>query len=212
MNALSLDRREFARLCVLEISRAAKLSGSKSPDPETMQMLAEDMAASSALARVPCSRVRELFAHARAYHSETPVLKHLVKSWAAISPKADAPAPNDAPRLPAPPALAHSEAQMRKLAAIRSARAQGGILALMASFRIPDEDGGQCRHLEPEEWMLPLLELDPSLGEVEAMSRMCTKACIAWYKRNKNHPPCWGKWLEHYGVTYEGKVGWRDDG
>lgn len=201
----SLDRREFARLCVLEMGRAAKLAGTKSPDPDTLQMLAEDMAGSPALSRVPCSRVRELFAHARAHHSETPVLRHLVKSWGTLSPKAE-PTPKDAPRLPAPPELCNSEAQMRKLAAVRTVLAERGQMGLVYQRGARTTVAGLyppthnlADQLEPEEWMLPLLELDPSRGEVEAMVKASTPSSIAFYKRRPDIYPCWGQWLAQYG-------------
>ena len=203
-NERSLERREFARLCVLEMGRAAKLAGNKSPDPDTLQMLAEDMADSQALARVPSSRVRELFAHARAHHSETPVLRHLVKSWAAISPKSE-PTPKDAPRLPAPPELSHSEAQMRKLAAIRTILAEQNRMGIdvQTSGHLRSVDPCQAHNLadqmEPEEWMLQLLEQDPSRDEVDAMVKASTPSSIAFYKRRPDIYPCWGQWLAHYG-------------
>ena len=204
-NERSLERREFARLCILEMGRAAKLAGGKSPDPDTLQMLAEDMADSPALARVPSSRVRELFAHARAHHSETPVLRHLVKSWATISPKTE-PTPRDAPRLPAPPELCNSDAQMRKLAAARTVLAERGQMGLVwqsgektAVAELYPPTHNLADQLEPEEWMIPLLEQDPSRVEVEAMLKASTPSSFAFYKRRPDIYPCWGKWLAHYG-------------
>ena len=182
MTSLSADRKEFARLCVVEMKLASKLSGGKMPDQDWLAAMAEDMARSPALAKVPCSRLKELFAHARAYYAEAPILRHLVKSWATISPKAE-PTPKDAPRLAPPPALDHSEAQMRKLAAVRTAKAMGQTFA-------------EC---DEEDWMVPLLQQDPSRVEVAAMRKASTDSTLAFYRRMPDLPPCWGQWMAHYG-------------
>lgn len=198
MAELSLDRKEFARLCAMEIQRAAKLAGTKMPDPDLVREMALDMAASHALSRVPGSRVPELFSLARAYYDETPVLRHLVKAWDNHMRPQDAPAPKDAPRLPPPSELPHSEAQMRHLAAVRASIACGGHSALMAIARDAAED--VRRELEAQDWMIPLLELDPSRGEVEAMARASTDNSLAFYRRCPDLYPHWGKWLAHYGI------------
>ena len=75
MYDLNPDRKEFARVCGLEIQKAAKLAGTRMPDADFVAVMAMDMASSQALSRVPHSRVPELFAIARANYSETPVLR-----------------------------------------------------------------------------------------------------------------------------------------
>lgn len=203
MAELSIDRREFARLCAIEIQKAAKLAGAKMPDADFVREIALDIAGSPALSRVACSRVTELFAVARAHYSETPILRHLVKAWDNHMKPQDAPAPKDAPRLAPPAELVHSEAQMRHLAAVRTSIAAGGHMRMMTQSR--DRDGNQntvslCGELEAQEWMLPLLELDPSRGEVEAMRKASTGNTLAFYRRCPDLYPCWGKWLAHYGI------------
>ena len=201
MAELSIDRREFARLCAMEIQRAAKLAGTKMPDPDFVREIALDMASSHALSRVPCSRVAELFSLARSYYAETPLLRHLVKAWDNhMKPQAEAPAPKDAPKLAPPPELAHSEAQMRHLAAVRTSLAEGGHMAAMATCEKKTTAVELCEPLQAEDWMFQLLELDPSRGEVEAMARACTLSSLVWYKSNPDRYPCWGKWLNHYGI------------
>ena len=204
MAELSLDRKEFARLCAMEIQRAAKLAGAKMPDADFILEMSLDMAASPALSRVPGSRVPELFSLARAHYAETPVLRHLVKAWEYhMKPQADAPAPKDAPRLAPPTELAHSEAQMRHLAAVRTSIAAGGNMAVMTETRDRNGDHNTvslCGELEAQDWMIPLLELDPSRGEVEAMARASTENSLAFYRRCPDLYPCWGKWLAHYGI------------
>lgn len=195
---LSADRKEFARLCQLEIQKAAKLSGARLPDLETVKIMALDMAASPALARIPCQRVTELFAHARANYAESPILRHLVKSAQAIKP-IDAPAPTDAPRLPPPKGLQGDAGRLRKLAAVRTCIAEGGAIMQIAN--------GLCGNLgslalRKEPWMEPLLDADPTREEVQAMIE-ATPVGVAWFMANPNKAPYWGRWIKEYGLAGE---------
>lgn len=193
---LSADRKEFARLCGLEIQKAAKLSGGRLPDLETVRVIALDMASSSALNRIPCQRVGELFSHARANYSETPILRHLVKSAQAIKP-IDAPAPTDSPRLPPPKGLQGDAGRLRKLAAVRTCIAEGGAIMQIAN--------GLCGNLgslalRQEPWMEPLLDADPTREETQAMIEACPVG-VAWFLVNDSRPPFWGRWLREYGLV-----------
>lgn len=206
MTSLSADRKEFARLCVVEMKRASKLSGGKMPDQDWLAAMAEDMARSSALAKAPCSRVTELFAHSRAYYAEAPILRHLVKSWNALRPKAE-PLPSDAPMLAPPPALDHSEAKMRKLAAVRTVLAERGQFGLAIDGRglsvvtlVQASTRAIAKELDVEDWMVPLLQHDPSREEVAAMRKASTDSTLAFYRRMPDLPPCWGGWIAYYGI------------
>lgn len=193
MSSRSADRAEFARLCGLEIQKAAKLSGSKMPDLDFIKVMALDMADCQQLARIPCGRVEELFKHARANYSETPLLKHLVKSANAIKPIGQ-PAPQDAPRLPPPPPLQNDRARLRKLAAVRTAIAEGGVFA--------DFQHKACNNmgaLKAEEWMIPFLASDPGRDETAEMFAACPCG-VAWFLENPEWPPRWGYWLTLYGI------------
>ena len=195
---LSADRKEFARLCQLEIQKAAKLSGTRLPDLETIRIMAVDMAASPSLARIPCQRVPELFAHARANYAESPILRHLVKSAQAIKPM-DSPAPSDAPRLAPPKPLFGDAAKWRHLAAVRTAIAEGGGMANRATST-PSQIGGMEIRAEP--WMEPFLVADPKLEEVQEMID-ATPVGVAWFLANPGKPPYWGRWIKEYGLAGE---------
>ena len=107
--------------------------------------IAQDMA-ESLPARIPHERVPELFRVARAHYARVPSLNDLQRAWDNhMKPQAEAPAPKDAPKLAPPPELAHSEAQMRHLAAVRTAIAEGRTFELCAR----------------EDWMEPYLAADP---------------------------------------------------
>lgn len=184
MAELSMDRKEFARLCAIEIQKAAKLSGGRLPDADFVRVMSMDMAGSQALSMVPCSRVPELFSIARAHYAETPVLRHLVKAWDNhMRPESSAPAPKDAPRLPSP-GLHNSEARMRHLAAVRTSLAMGKTF----------------QGCEAEAWMDQLLKTDPSREEVQAMVSASTQNSLAYYERCPDIPPFWGHWMLHYGI------------
>lgn len=193
---LSADRKEFARLCGLEIQKAAKLSGGRLPDLETIKVIALDMASSRELSRIPCQRVSELFAYARANYNETPILRHLVKSAQAIKP-IDAPSPNDSPRLPPPKAIGEDRAKWRKLAAIRTCLAEGGALK-----NIVNNLAGQAgiMAMRVESWMKPLLAEDPTIDEVRGHVEACPVG-VKWFLDNENVPPFWGKWINLYGLA-----------
>lgn len=206
---LSTDRLEFRRVCDLELNKAAVLSGAFDKLATTDQVdqakkrlfaIAQDMA-ESLPNRIPHERVPELFRVARAHYARVPALNDLQRAWDNhMKPQAEAPAPNDAPKLAPPPELAHSEAQMRHLAAVRTGLAEGGHMAVMAMCEKKTTAVELCDPLQAEEWMLPLLELDPSRCEVEAMARACTISSLVWYKSNPDRYPCWGKWLGQYGI------------
>ena len=206
---LSTDRLEFRRVCDLELNKAAVLAGAFDKLATTDQVdqakkrlfaIAQDMA-ESLPARIPHGRVPELFRVARAHYARVPGLHDLQRAWDNhMKPQAEAPAPKDAPKLAPPPELAHSEAQMRHLAAVRTSLAEGGHMAAMATCEKKTKAVELCEPLNVEDWMLPLLELDPSRGEVEAMARACAPSTLAWYKNNPDRYPCWGKWLNQYGI------------
>lgn len=200
MAELSIDRKEFARLCAIEIQKAAKLSGAKMPDSDFVQVIALDMASSPGLAHVPTSKVPELFAIARAHYSETPILRHIVKAWEThMKPKQDAPMPSDAPRLMPPPSLSRIESNMRKLAAVRTCMASGGHMQIMSMAR----EAASCytNVLEIEDWMNDPLMDDPSIEETRAMIAASTESSISFYLRNPGLQPCWGHWIMHYGLS-----------
>ena len=206
---LSTDRLEFRRVCDLELNKAAVLAGAFDKLATTDQVdqakkrlfaIAQDMA-ESLPNRISHERVPELFRVARAHYARVPGLHDLQRAWDNhMRPQAEAPAPKDAPKLAPPPELAHSEAQMRHLAAVRTGLAEGGRMAAMATCEKRTTAVELCEPLQAEEWMFPLLELDPSRGEVEAMARACTSSSIAWYAANQNVPPCWGGWIAFYGI------------
>ena len=206
---LSTDRLEFRRVCDLELNKAAVLAGAFDKLATTDQVdqakkrlfaIAQDMA-ESLPARIPHERVPELFRVARAHYARVPGLHDLQRAWDNhMKPQAEAPAPKDAPKLAPPPELAHSEAQMRHLAAVRTSLAEGGHMAAMATCEKKTKAVELCEPLNVEDWMLPLLELDPSRGEVEAMARACTLSSLVWFKSNPDRYPCWGKWLNQYGL------------
>lgn len=204
---LSADRLEFRRVCDIELNKAAVLSGAFDKLSTTDQVdqakkrlfaIAQDMA-ESLPSRIPHGRVPELFRVARAHYARVPGLHDLQRAWDNhMKPQAEAPAPKDAPRIAPPPALAHSEAQMRHLAAVRTCIACAGHAAIMSIAR--DAAADVKRELEAQEWMRPLLELDPSREEVSAMASACTKSSLAWYAANPEIPPCWGGWIAFYGT------------
>lgn len=206
---MSTDRLEFRRVCDLELNKAAVLSGAFDKLATTDQVdqakkrlfaIAQDMA-ESLPARIPHERVPELFRVARAHYARVPGLLDLQRAWDNhMTPQAEAPAPKDAPKLAPPPELAHSEAQMRHLAAVRTSLAEGGHMAAMATCEKKTTAVGLCEPLQAEDWMFPMLELDPSRGEVEAMARACSLSSLVWYKSNPDRYPCWGKWLNQYGI------------
>lgn len=193
---LSADRKEFARLCGLEIQKAAKLSGVRLPDLETIKIIALDMASSRELSRIPCHRVAELFSHARANFNEAPILRHLVKSAQAIKP-IDAPSPKDTPRLPPPKAIGDDRAKWRKLAAIRTCLSEGGELKRIVS-NLAGQHGMMAMRIEP--WMRPLLAESPTIDEVRGHVEACPVG-VKWFLDNENVPPFWGKWINLYGLA-----------
>lgn len=206
---LSTDRLEFRRVCDLELNKAAVLAGAFDKLATTDQVdqakkrlfaIAQDMA-ESLPNRIPHERVPELFRVARAHYARVPGLHDLQRAWDNhMKPQAEAPAPKDAPKLAPPPELAHSEAQMRHLAAVRTSLAEGGRMAAMATCEKKTTAVEPCDPMQAEDWMFPLLELDPSRGEVEAMARACTLSSLVWFKSNPDRHPCWGKWLNQYGI------------
>lgn len=206
---LSTDRLEFRRVCDIELNRAAVLAGAFDKLATTDQAdqakkrlfaIAQDMA-ESLPARIPHERVPELFRVARAHYARVPALNDLQRAWDNhMRPQAEAPAPKDAPKLAPPPELAHSEAQMRHLAAVRTSLAEGGYMRTVITREKKTSTAELCSPVQMEEWMIPLLELDPSRGEVEAMTRACTSSSLAWYAANPNIPPCWGGWIAFYGI------------
>lgn len=195
------------RLCVVEIKKAHEIAEKALPSERAIIATAEDMAEGLPGA-IRNAQVAQLFRLARTHYARVPCLLDLHKAWENhMRPKADAPAPKDAPRLPAPPELCNSEAQMRKLAAVRTVLAERGQMGLACQSRgktvvaelYPPQARNLADQLEPEEWMIPLLEQDPSRGEVEAMVKASTPSSIAFYKRRLDIYPCWGQWLAHYG-------------
>ena len=206
---LSTDRLEFRRVCDLELNKAAVLAGAFDKLATTDQVdqakkrlfaIAQDMA-ESLPARIPHDRVPELFRVARAHYARVPGLHDLQRAWDNhMKPQAEAPAPKDAPKLAPPPELDRSEAQMRHLAAVRTSLAEGGQMRVSATRGKKASTAELCSPLQAEEWMHPLLALDPSRAEVEAMTRACTSSSLAWYVANPAIPPCWGGWIAFYGI------------
>ena len=194
---LSTDRLEFRRVCDLELNKAAVLAGAFDKLATTDQVdqakkrlfaIAQDMA-ESLPNRIPHERVPELFRVARAHYARVPALNDLQRAWDNhMKPQAEAPAPKDAPKLAPPPELAHSEAQMRHLAAVRTAIADGRTYELCAR----------------EDWMEQYLDADPQEPEVRAWFMSTTDSTRTWCARNKGHPPMWGYWMEFYGLLTTG--------
>ena len=178
---LSLDRREFARLCVIELKKAHELIGMALPPEAKLAETAEDMAYGLPQA-IRTHAVTGLFRMARMHYARVPDIRALRMAWDNHMRPRDEPTPADTPRLEAPRVEA-SEAQYRHLAAVRTA------LAMRKGFA-----GCQL-----EDWMLEALEDPPSRDEVEAFAK-ASGPSLEWYRQNPTIFPEWGKWLKHYDV------------
>lgn len=182
MSDLSNDKREFARLCVIEMTKAAQLGGGKLPPPETQYMVAEDMARNL---NIHSSRVPELWSVARAHYAAMPRLLDLQRALDNhMRPITTAPAPKDAPKIEVE-LLCNVETRMRHLAAVRTSRAIGVAIAGFGA-------------VEPEPWMEPLLLEPPQIDEVRAAMRACTESLVNWYIANPHVKPHWGHYIKEY--------------
>ena len=190
---LSLDRREFARLCMLELTKATELTGAF--DRMTQEALdtakkrlyeiAVDMA-EALPSRITCDRVPDLFRTARMHYTRVPSLNDVSRAWENhMKPQQAQPTPKEHPRLERK-TLEPYWARMRHLAAART------------NPHLPKE--ARMKTFDPEHWMVEPLSKPPTKQEVAAMAKACTPQSLAWYMRNPDTPPNWGHWMKVYNI------------
>jgi hypothetical protein len=189
LEKLSADRKEFARLCEIELNKATELTGAfekmdadgKERARTRLRQISLDMA-EILPKRIPCGRVRELFGIARAHYARVPTANDLQKAWDNhMRPPPDLPTPGLLALAP-PPSLSMEEQRLRKLAAVRTAK------AMTARYTGCDE----------EPWMREALAEGPSIDEVRAMIAMSSASSVVWYRNNPQVNPYWGHYIKEY--------------
>lgn len=194
-----MDSTEFVRICQEELRRAHAFAGSNLPTNDVLYAICEDMWLGLPKQIKP-SMLKELFRVARANYAKVPDLNALRKAWDNHLKPNEMPAPKDAPRL-APPTIANDEANWRKLAAVRTALAEGGYMKSLVKKIGADYE----RHLEGEEWMKEYLKLPPCLEEVRAFVAAVVglyndRTRLGFYIMRQDVAPHWGKYIMEYGL------------